>query len=181
VVLNSTAEGFELYRRRGFVAVGEVHQHQGVLALPPQDSRPAHLRAGNPGDLDRLARLDEDALGRPRRELLGSLMAEGRFTVLETAGVVRGYAVSRRFGRGQVIGPVIASRLEDAQALIEAAAADLAATFVRVDTPAELGLGPWLEARGLEHVGAVTTMVRGDPPPLSGSLRAFALCSQSLG
>ena len=181
VVLNATTDGFELYRRRGFVPVGEVHQHQGVLVGAAQGFRRADLRAAASGELDRLARIDEEAVGRPRRGLLDSLMAEGRFTVCETDGAVRGFAVSRRFGRGHVIGPVIAAQFDDAQALIEAAAADLVGAFVRVDTPVELGLGPWLETRGLKRVDAVTTMVRGDPPRVSGNRRAFALCSQSLG
>ena len=30
VALNSTAEGIVLYRRRGFVPVGIIHQHQGI-------------------------------------------------------------------------------------------------------------------------------------------------------
>jgi ribosomal protein S18 acetylase RimI-like enzyme len=181
VVLNSTAAGFELYRRRGFAPIGEVHQHQGELLAPGQRARRAGLRTASAGELDVLAQLDQEAIGRPRGELFKGLMAAGRFMVLEADGAVRGFAVSRRFGRGHVVGPVIAEGAEDAQALIEAAAADLVGRFVRVDTPAELGLGPWLEARGLKKVDAVTTMVRGDLPRLSGRPRAFALCSQSLG
>jgi GNAT superfamily N-acetyltransferase len=181
VVLNSTAAGFELYRRRGFAPIGEVHQHQGELLPPEPRAGRAGLRTASAGELDVLARLDREAFGRPRRGLLSALMAVGRFTVLETDGAVRGFAVSRRFGRGHVVGPVIAEDAEDARALIEAATADLVGRFVRVDTPAELGLGPWLEARGLKKVDAVTTMVRRDPPRLSGRPRAFALCSQSLG
>src|SRR5579872_2608808 len=30
VMLNSTAEGMMLYRRRGFVPIGVIHQHQGI-------------------------------------------------------------------------------------------------------------------------------------------------------
>jgi predicted GNAT family N-acyltransferase len=181
VLLNATAEGFELYRRRGFAPIGEVHQHQGVLVLPAPRSRSAALRAARPDELELLAQIDGQAAGRPRRALLESLAENGRFTVLEADGVVRGFAVSRRFGRGHVIGPVVATDLEDAQTLIEASAADLVGTFVRVDTPAELGLGSWLEARGLTRVDAVTTMVRGEAPRTHGDGRAFALCSQSLG
>lgn len=180
VLLNSTPEGFELYRRRGFAVVGEIHQHHGVLrsglASQIQGVRPAQ-----PADLERLMALDEAASGRPRRELLSALAAEARFTALEQDGALRGYAASRPFGRGHVIGPVIATDAQQAQALIDAAATDLVGDFVRVDTPAELGMGPWLEGRGLAHVSSATTMVRGAPPQPSGEARIFGLCSQSLG
>lgn len=181
VILNATAEGLELYRRRGFVPIGEVHQHQGLLAVPPEGGRSSGLRQASSSDLERLCQIDQAAVGRPRRRLLENLMLEGRFTVLETDGVVHGFAVTRRFGRGHVVGPVIAAQLRDAQTLIETSAAELAAAFVRLDTPAELGLGPWLEAHGLARVGAVTTMVRGDPLLAGRNHQAFALCSQSLG
>jgi GNAT superfamily N-acetyltransferase len=180
VLLNSTAEGFELYRRRGFVSVGEIHQHQGALRPgaggPSQDLRPARA-----ADLERLVQLDEAASGRPRRELIEALAAEARFTVLEQDGELTGYAASRPFGRGHVIGPVIAADVEQAQRLIDAAGAELVGAFVRLDTSPDLGMGAWLEGRGLAHVSSATTMVRGTAPQPSGQGRIFALCSQSLG
>ena len=180
VMLNSTEEGFELYRRRGFAVVGELHQHQGILN-PGVASLQPQIREAQETELERIVRLDEAASGRPRRELLEALAGEARFTVLEREGVLRGFAARRRFGRGHVIGPVVAEDADQAQALIGAAAADLVGAFVRVDTPAELGLTPWLEARGLPSVGMATTMVRGAPPQPRRKARIFALCSQSLG
>jgi GNAT superfamily N-acetyltransferase len=180
VLLNSTAEGFELYRRRGFATVGDIHQHQGTLRpgaeSPPQDIRPARQ-----ADLERLLQVDEAASGRPRRELIEALAAEARFTVLEQDGRLKGYAAARPFGRGHVIGPVVAPDAEQAQSLIDAAGSRLVGAFVRLDTSPELGLGPWLEGRGLAHISSATTMVRGAPPQASGEARVFALCSQSLG
>lgn len=179
-LLNSTPEGFELYRRRGFATVGEIHQHHGILGPglggPSRDIRPA-----GPADMEPVAQLDEAASGRPRQALLGALAGEARFSVLEEAGRLTGYAASRPFGRGHVIGPVVAPDADRARDLIEAAGGGLAGAFVRVDTPAELGLGPWLEAGGLPQVSAATTMVRGTPPRPRGEARIFALCSQSLG
>lgn len=180
VLLNSTAEGLELYRRRGFAPVGEIHQHQGVLRPGPV-SASRDVRAARSTDLNRLLQLDEAASGRPRRELLEALAGEVRFAVLEQGGRLTGYAASRPFGRGHVIGPVVAADAEQARSLIEAAGTDLVGAFVRVDTSPELGMGPWLEARGLAHVSSATTMVRGAPPQPSSDARIFALCSQSLG
>ena len=180
VMLNSTAEGFELYRRRGFMTVGEIHQHQGVLQLQDQ-AQVAGIRPAKASDLDAIVRLDEAAADRPRGELLRALARDARFVVLEQAGELRGYAASRPFGRGHVVGPVIAADADQARALFAAAAADLGGAFVRLDTPPDLGLGPWLAAQGLAKVSTATTMVRGAAPAPRGAARVFALSSQSLG
>jgi ribosomal protein S18 acetylase RimI-like enzyme len=180
MLLNSTPEGFELYRRRGFMTVGEIHQHQGVLTL--EDNRVAqNVRPARPSELEAIIRLDEAASGRPRGALLAALADEARLVVLEEAAELKGYAASRPFGRGHVVGPVIATDADQARALFVAAAADLAGAFVRLDTSPELGLGPWLAAQGLETVSTAATMVRGEPPAPRGDARIFALCSQSLG
>lgn len=179
--LNATQEALELYRRRGFVITGELHQHQGVLAPSGSEPPPARIRTAEAADLAQIMKLDLAALGMPRHELLRRLMESGTMLVLGDPGEESGYATCRAFGRGHVIGPVVAARIEDARALIDAAMSRLQGHFVRVDTPRDLGLGPWLEARGLERVDTASAMVRGTLPQLTGSARVYALCSQSLG
>ena len=180
VMLNSTVEGFELYRRRGFMTVGEIHQHQGVLE-PQDEGLVPGIRQADAADLEAIVRLDEAAAGRPRGELLRALARDARFVVLEQGGELKGYAASRPFGRGHVVGPVVSSDGEQARALFLAAAADLCGAFVRLDTSPDLGLGPWLAAQGLALASTATTMVRGAPPAPLGAARVFALASQSLG
>jgi hypothetical protein len=104
-------------------------------------------------------------------------LAQGH--VLLRDGAPRGYAFCRLFGRGHVIGPVVADSLDDARALIEAALAPLGQTFVRIDTAASTQLGPWLEGIGLPQVGDATTMVLGPQTPPAGPVRMFALANQS--
>jgi hypothetical protein len=94
-------------------------------------------------------------------------------------GEPRGYAISRLFGRGHVIGPVVAESLADACALIEPALARLGRVFVRVDTSATSLLGDWLEGIGLQRVGDATTMILGTQVPPIGPARLFALANQS--
>lgn len=181
VFLNATQEAVELYRRRGFICIGEINQHQGV-PLPGGAKPPcSRIRAAGASDLSLIMKLDEGSLGMPRTELIKSLAEVGRLTLIYEDGVACGYSACRPFGRGHVIGPVVASNIEDACTLIESAISQLPGGFVRVDTSANSGLSPWLEARGLKGVGTETTMVRGVPPQASGQGRVFALCSQSLG
>jgi GNAT superfamily N-acetyltransferase len=179
ITLNSTAEGLALYERRGFVRIGVVQQHQGVPevrdAAPPSRS----VRPMAPSDVEPVARLDRSATGWARRRMLDRLLQAGEGDVLVRDGERRGYAISRRFGRGHVIGPVVADDASDARALIEAALARLGPVFVRVDTDATTGLGDWLEGIGLRHVGDAITMVKGARVPPEGPARMFALANQS--
>lgn len=181
LLLNSTREGLSLYGRRGFVPIGQLQQHQGVPAPATPSSEISRIRTAESDDFPAIARLDTEAAGMPRADLLRCLSRAGRLSVMAREGAVSGYAACRPFGRGHVIGPVIASDLCAARALVEEAVSRLPGAFVRVDTPAASGLGSWLEAASLKCVDTATTMVRGTPPQPSARARVFALCSQSLG
>jgi GNAT superfamily N-acetyltransferase len=179
ITLNSTAEGLALYQRRGFACVGVIHQHQGVpkarLDAPPSNL----IRAMPPSGIEAIARLDREATGWARQQMLDRLVQIGDSYLLVRDGEPRGYAISRPFGRGHVIGPVVAESPSDARALIEAALARLGRVFVRVDTSATSQLGEWLDGIGLPRVDDATTMVLGTPIPSTGPARMFALANQS--
>jgi predicted GNAT family N-acyltransferase len=177
--LNSTAEGLALYERRGFARIGVIHQHQGVPHAPRQAPPARLVRAMAPSDAEAVARLDLQATGWTRRPMLDRLIALGAGDVLVRNGEARGYAISRRFGRGHVIGPVVAQDTADARALIDAALARLGPAFVRVDTAATSQLGDWLERIGLRQVDEATTLVKGNHVPPAGPARVFALANQS--
>ncbi|MCJ2182939.1 GNAT family N-acetyltransferase [Novosphingobium sp. 1949] len=180
-VLNSTEEGYALYARLGFVPYGAVHQHQAVLGPAPEPAKDWRIRDPQAADWPILRALDRDASAMERDNLVGALAAVGAFQVIERAGAVCGYGCRRAWGRGWVIGPVVAPDAEAAQALIAALAQGLEGAFVRIDVPRASGLSPWLEAIGLPQVGAVTAMSLGPPPESRGEARLFALSNQSLG
>ncbi|MDF0496548.1 GNAT family N-acetyltransferase [Bradyrhizobium yuanmingense] len=180
IALNSTAEGQALYQRRGFVPVGVIHQHQG-LPRGRHEPPPGLVRPMAASDFEAIMRLDRDATGLERRHMLEKLLKSGDGYVLQRDGTARGYAISRLFGRGHVIGPVVAETATDAQALIEAALARLGSVFVRIDTSATSQLGYWLEGIGLEQVGDATTMILGTPALSRGPARVFAIPNQSFG
>ena len=179
ITLNSTAEGLALYERRGFVRIGVIQQHQGVPDARRQTPPNRLVRAMAPSDVEAVARLDRQATGWARRQMLDRLLQVGDGQVLVRDGEPRGYAVSRLFGRGHVIGPVVAESAADARSLIEAALARLGPVFVRVDTSATSQLGDWLESIGLRQVSDATTMVKGTRIPTAGPARMFALANQS--
>lgn len=179
ITLNSTAEGLALYERRGFVRIGVIRQHQGVPDGRHAAASAGRVRPMTASDVAAVTRLDRQATAWSRRPMLGWLMQSGDGHVLMRDGEPRGYAIVRRFGRGHVIGPVVADSAHDARALIEAALARLGAAFVRVDTAAAAQLGGWLESIGLRQVGEAITMVKGPPVAPAGPARLFALANQS--
>ncbi|MGC2775251.1 MAG: GNAT family N-acetyltransferase [Bradyrhizobium sp.] len=188
--LVATEEGLPLYETLGFCRIGRIVQHQGHLgtALSPSDG----VRAATAGDIAAIAALDAAAFGADRSNLIAHLAAIGEFTVLERDGPIAGFAASRRFGCGLVIGPVVASGLEDAQALVAHCLAANEGEFVRLDTGTESGLGPWLAGLGLPCVGGGVLMVRPSVTTSSGatssvttqsrhSPSSFTLASQAFG
>ncbi|POR46351.1 GNAT family N-acetyltransferase [Bosea psychrotolerans] len=182
-LLNATVAGEPLYARNGFVPWGSVHQHHGesLADVAPVLQPGETLRLGGPGDLPVLERLDAQATGLPRKPALEVLLACGECIVLERDGEPVGFSILRRFGRGHVIGPVVAANGGDAQTLIAHWLHERRGQFLRIDVPAETGLEDWLTRNGLKPAGPVTGMVRGEKPVPSGPARLYAVINQALG
>jgi Acetyltransferase (GNAT) domain len=101
--------------------------------------------------------------------------------VLERAGGLAGFAALRPFGRGEVIGPVVAGNADDAKALITSFLALRDGAFVRLDTDVTTGLGPWLVEQGLAHVDGGIAMQRPVVATSVPRFTTFALTGQALG
>ncbi|KYQ95798.1 GCN5 family acetyltransferase [Serratia plymuthica] len=183
--LVATEQGKPLYRQLGFIEQGRLAQHQ-CRELPARDAVPlpedVTLRPASPQDLPTLAELDFAACGMRRQPLLETLLSSaGQALVLERQGIAVGFAVCRRFGHGNMIGPVIAPDIASAVGLIDALCRPCTGQFVRIDTPQANSLGPWLVGRGLPSVDTPAIMVRGAPHrPDPASVQTFALVSQAL-
>lgn len=182
--LTATADGLPLYEKLGFETTHEIRQHQGILAPLPVDAVNDAVKLDwvGPESFPVITALDLEAQGMDRRPLLRLLTEAGRMVVLREADRVVGYAALRPFGRGEVIGPVVANTLEQAQSLMSFLIASRPGAFLRVDTAEWPALSPWLSARGLVGVGGGTVMRRnatGRQPP--GPAKPFALASQALG
>lgn len=188
LMLNSTQAGLKLYRQLGFEAHGRVYQHQAVFETPMPDSHHAgDARPMLATDEQQVRALDAQATGLDRRALLDALFSVATVTVLDRGQGPCAYACARRFGRGAVIGPVVASgpcASADARALIGTIAATFQNQFLRLDVTEESGLSPWLNAMGLPCVDQAVPMTRGpvaDPGMSTASARLFALSNQSFG
>ncbi len=183
VLLHATREGRGLYERLGFVAAGDVRQHQGLalqaplVALEPN----VRLRPASRNDGERLIALDQAACGMPRGAMLRALLDLAQVVVLDRDGVAEGFSVLRRFGRGKVIGPVVAPDATGAKALISHWVNLDAGKFVRIDVDFASGLPAWLETLGLRRVGEVASMQRGPALHRGSAAHLFALVTQATG
>jgi predicted N-acetyltransferase YhbS len=176
LLLYSTQAGRKLYMSFGFRDFGYARQYQGICHGAMASPR---VRAARPEDYARIHENDTAAFGFPRERLIAGLLANGTAFVIETAGHVSGFAIRRRFGRGDLIGPVVAGSAHDT---LELVAASLGAGFNRIDVANDdPHISNLLLRLGLVDAGGVVAMVRGDWPPISRDVCRFALASQTFG
>jgi hypothetical protein len=184
LMLNATAEGLELYKRLGFVSTGFVRQHQARFDdAPVLPSAPnVAVRRAAPSDHAALCALDAAAFGANRSALISRLLVNGEAWLVERAGPPSGFAVLRAFGRGMIIGPIVAPSEDEAIALVAAAAKAAPTGVLRVDIDADAGrLAAWLTQAGLPAIDTVTIMLRGRWPEIRKGPRRFGLALQAWG
>ncbi len=180
MVLNSTRAAFRLYLSLGFRPGLTVWQHQGVVTGTPPV--PPGARPMRPADEAAIRALDVAAFSAERRALFDTLLAVSEGTVIERGGRIAGFALCRRFGRGHVIGPVVAESEADAVALVAPHVAAHAGEFVRLDTREPEGpLRGYLTASGIRFFDTVTSMAKGGERPRHSPAHSYALASHSLG
>ncbi|EJB06500.1 putative N-acetyltransferase YhbS [Rhizobium leguminosarum] len=176
--LVATADGLPLYEKLGFRQTGRILQHQGIAA---GRAAPTATSAAATTDFSAITELDRQAFGADRADLIAYLAKVGELAVLRRDGRVTGFAVLRSFGRGEVIGPVIAGNVEDAKALVTHFIARRPGVFLRVDTTAAAGLSDWLAEQGFAHVGGGIAMMKPSIPAADSVATIFALANQALG
>ena len=183
VLLHATPSGQPLYAHLGFARYGAIDQHQGIVTdLPIVSLAPGErLRPIGASDGVKLAQLATRAAGMSRAVVLPALLEVADGIVLDRDGEAIGFALIRRFGRGDAIGPVVAPDLGRAKALIAHWISIRTRKFLRIDVPADCGLTGWLEERGLKRVDTVVAMARGAPPARDPAMQVFAIINQALG
>ncbi|WP_154372443.1 GNAT family N-acetyltransferase [Pseudoduganella rivuli] len=180
--LIATQAGQPLYERLGFQPTGTICQHQGTLTGFPATQLPAgaSVRLAEPGDLAAIIALADRGAGMSRGDVLKQLVTVAEGAVLERDGQLAGFALLRRFGRGQVIGPLVAPDTDSAKALIAHWSDACAGAFVRLDVSGDSGLGDWLAQAGLAQVDSGVAMSRNGAPEADPALRQFAIINQAL-
>ena len=181
--LVATEAALSLYQPEGFVAAGRVCQHEGRVdqrRAPPRHAN-AGIRAFVPADRVTLLALDAAGFGTSRDRAVGGLLNSGSTLVLEEDGQITGFAVLREFGRGQILGPVVAASEGGAIRLVAAGIAR-SRGLLRIDIRAcARQLADWLTENGFPAVDVTTVMERNVADVHIRVPPCFALLSQSLG
>lgn len=181
-ILNATESGAPLYASMGFVDFARIQQHQGVPQTPVPLIKHSQCRVLSLAEYPKLIELANAGSGLDRTGVLNDLLPTAEHVVgINVGGQLRGCALLRRFGRGHIIGPVVAQNLEQAQQLITHLLHLIPGAFVRFDIPTACGLAGWLESLGLPCVDKAPRMVLGLPPQSSGGITQFALVTQAIG
>lgn len=200
VMLQATAQGRPLYESLGFTAIGHARQFHGHWQPPTEANPTAPITTDNlarllqPQDLPALLAYDQRERGLARPALLQALLAQmdadERCAVsVDAHGRLCGYGILRRFGRGWVVGPLLADGADRAVALVKRLTQERTGDFIRIDLaahtraftdsqaqaqaqaghdrPSTQGdghdadiLAHWLQAHGLALVDQPTTMIR---------------------
>ena len=188
--LNATQAARKLYLSLGFHPESIVFQCQGEARLPQEMPSPpdgAGLRRLDQADAAVVAELDANGIGASRRELLTTLLQQSVGFGVYRHDRLDAFALCRPFGRGYVIGPVVASNDHDAIAVVAPHVIAHEGEFLRVDTHlADGDFCSFVARSGLAVFDTVTTMSLGggfrDPNARSGNMPVtYALASQTLG
>lgn len=184
--LHATHAAHRLYRSQGFADEATIYQNQGVVAVPPAVGAVAGgtVRPMLQSDLPDLLALDRRATGVDRAAMLALLLGQSEAHVLHRADGPAAYALARPFGRGTVIGPVIAKDDDDAISVVVPHLRSRVGTFVRLDTGQTDGpFAQLLVLSGLSIFDTVTRMSLGRAWPLSlqPQPRIYAIAAQALG
>ncbi|WP_298376235.1 GNAT family N-acetyltransferase [Azospirillum sp.] len=185
--LNATRAALALYRSLGFMANRTVFQCQGEARRSDQPAVGQPARRLGAEDLAAVTALDAKAFGTARTGLIERLFAQSVGYGLDRDGELVAFALCRPFGRGHVVGPVVAGLDEDAVAVVRPHVDAHDGRFLRLDTHLDDGVFPLFVARsGLRIHDTVLTMSLGAPladPATRGPDRpvTFALATQALG
>ncbi|TPX17297.1 uncharacterized protein E0L32_012235 [Thyridium curvatum] len=178
--LVATLSGLPLYEKLGFVATGQIWQHQGVVKAMHTTAKVVDATAT--ADLADVIALDTAALGLDRTALMTKLIEEKPFVLVRDEHGLRGFASCRCFGRGVILGPIVARDDESFRTLLEASIARHQGRFLRVDLTdaASTGIALVKEA-GLVGVGGGIAMTRpgSQRPSSAAGACVYALASQA--
>ncbi len=176
----------QLYLGLGFVPQAVVYQCQGTVVAERPTLAVDGIEPIAVSDLSEVVALDAEAFGSERADLFAVL---GQVSDIEARGIRRagrlcGFALRRAFGRGHVIGPVVASSEADAASLVASLLEGMEGRFVRVDTRQPDGrLRAFLTQSGIPLYDTVRTMARGCEllPVEPGRPGIYGLASQAIG
>ncbi|TIP41611.1 MAG: GNAT family N-acetyltransferase, partial [Mesorhizobium sp.] len=186
----ATRAARRLYLSLDFQPEKTVYQCQGIARAPTTRSMgevSGDIRTLDASDIPAAIALDAAGFGVKRPALIEKLFAHSVGYGLFDGNKLTAFALCRPFGRGHVVGPVVAESDADAVAVLQPHVADHSGTFLRVDTHMDSGeFAAFLSHAAMPVFDTVLTMSLGkrlaDFAALGeASPKTYALASQTLG
>lgn len=171
--LHATSSGAGLYAKLGFEARGVVEQWQGMVG-PGRGT----ARLAGKEEFAAVAALDRSATGLDRAEVLRALFEVSTVVLGGPVDAPTSYVMRRAFGRGALIGPIVAASPAEAAALV---ASVQQPGFQRLDVPAGCGMIEALGEPGLVSIEDVQVMIRGTWPGPAANVSLLGFASQATG
>lgn len=185
VKLDATAAGRSVYTRHGFKDEATIYRmiRQAQRAVPPRKKvSPAEIMMEK--DFDKVVACDQEAYGASRADLLHYLKDSSSFPMwlIRHGQQVTGYAFSRVGSQYHQIGPLGASRTEDARILVASALKDLSTVPLVVDVLAsQPELIKWLEDSGFSIQRQFARMYYRENATLGNSKNQFLIAGPEFG
>lgn len=188
--LNATRAARRLYLSLDFQPEKTVYQCQGIARAETMgrlaETR-GDIRTLGEGDIAAAITLDAAGFGVRRAALIAKLFAHSAGYGLFKGGRLKAFALCRPFGRGHVVGPVVAESDVDAVAVVRPHVVDHSGSFLRIDTHMDNGdFAAFLSHSGMPVFDTVLTMSLGkrlaDFAVAGAAMpKTYALASQTLG
>ncbi|WP_214472633.1 GNAT family N-acetyltransferase [Mesorhizobium sp. dw_380] len=188
--LNATRAARRLYLSLDFQPEKTVYQCQGIARAQTTGGSTVtrgDIRALDARDIPSVIELDAMGFGVRRAALIEKLFAHSAGYGLFKGDTLNAFALCRPFGRGHVVGPVVAESDADAMAVVRPHVADHSGSFLRVDTHMDNGeFAAFLAHSGMPVFDTVLTMSMGKRLTdfaVDGAATSvtYALASQTLG
>jgi GNAT superfamily N-acetyltransferase len=186
VKLDATPAGRPLYERFGFTPEATVERWQGVADRGSEKGR--ELLGLSDSVRQALYKVDQQAFGSDRRELLDRLITDACFEPAAVADsssprfALAGFALARRGLRAFYAGPIIAIDRSVAVALLDVLLARLHGQTVYFDLLVDSdGDTKAAKDRGFVKQRSLTRMYRGQPISAGTSKLIFAIAGPELG
>ncbi|MER8855543.1 GNAT family N-acetyltransferase [Mesorhizobium australicum] len=188
--LNATRAARRLYLSLDFQPEKTVYQCQGIAraqTIVEWENTRGDVRSLIENDIPAVIALDAAGFGVRRAALIEKLFAHSAGYGLFKADTLSAFALCRPFGRGHVVGPVVAESDADAVAIVGPHVADHSGSFLRVDTHMGNGdFAAFLSRSGIPVFDTVLTMSMGKrltdfAADGAATSVTYALASQTLG
>ena len=188
--LSATRAARRLYTSLDFKPDRTIYQCQGearIIGEAPDIGARTELRTLTRDDLDAIVALDAEGFGVTRRDVIERLHGQAEAVGLFRDGALVAFSLCRPFGRGHVVGPIVAATDADAIAVVRPHVKAHAGRFLRVDTRFDSGaFASFLGQSGMPVFDTVTAMSKpGAGTTFEGADQSpfisYALASQAVG